>query len=218
MGQAARKQKRMKTQEEMGKRWLKRLENAVRKAMELRQSMDDAEAEFMYYLMDLEANPPIWLCGTFPTFLDLLEKFNICCPKRYERFRRTAKVIPMPTVKQIGVHGALEAFKVKNKQQRSALVIVLDKFRKDNDTVASKRTAAKYRKQLTGEPTVPAPLRHYGKEVELKKEIAQLKSVIKDFRRDLRAERKENVRLKKENTSLQQKLQRCQKSKGKKKK
>lgn len=198
MPKITKKQASKKTCEEMPKWWQDRLIRHIEEVMALRQAIDTAEAEMMYYLVNLEKRSDHWWCGDLPTFDDLLVRFNICSPQRYDRFKKTVRTIPEPLVRRIGVHGSIEAFKVRDIAKRGALITALHQFRQENHTVASRRTAASYRKQITGDTGIPSPLRRYGKALEDRKEIALLKSIIKDLKKKLRTERTENLRLHKE--------------------
>jgi hypothetical protein len=193
------------------KRWQERFKQFLQRALELRGELEKAEARLMYYLVEWEAKPNTWKCGEYPTFSDVLRRNCIIEVSRYDRFKKASKVIPIRTVSRIGVPGTLEAARILNPEHRDAMIIALDTFRKEQGTVASYETARRYRKDITGERSMPAPLVRETKRIELKKQIAVLKTEVMELRRALKVERAKTEKLTRERDRLQKKLERSKK-------
>jgi hypothetical protein len=212
-GKAVTVAKKAAVKKTQSKAWLKRFESFLRKALALRAQLEDAEAKLMYFLVDWEKRPEFWMCGDYPTFEEVIRKNCIIDLARYARFKRASKVIPIRTVDRVGVSGAIEASRILNPKHRDAMIIALDTFRKEQGTVASYDTARRYRKDITGEQSIPAPLVRESKRIELKRKILELQQEATQLKRELKAERALVAKLTKERDKLKQQLAKARKKK-----
>lgn len=144
----------------MTKAEFKRLSDQVRRmgheeliqfVSDLRTKADLAEAAFLMSLVAIEKTE-VWkkvcLLGE-ETFLDWLDKNNICKPSRYANFRQAADVLDHRVMSAIGVPASIRLAAV-DLDKRSEVQLLMLETARENQRPLSAQTATRKVEQICG--------------------------------------------------------------------
>jgi hypothetical protein len=84
------------------------IETFIRKAKQLRAHADEAERNFLLFLVSGEADRDMWQSSGSITFDSFLKSTGLCEPSRYRNFRAANEVAPK-LVASVGAHAAVQA-------------------------------------------------------------------------------------------------------------
>jgi hypothetical protein len=166
------------------------LEEFVAEARRLRAAADSSEREFMMYLR--EADLANWWMAHAATFAALLKKYDLCAPERYANACRALDLVPLHTVKTIGMHGSVALLSVPPEKRDEAAATLMVKAQ-NNGVPLSAQTA-----RSTLAPFLdpkPPPMTEAAK---LRQRIEQVEQENKRLRRELREKEREIARLNKQ--------------------
>lgn len=171
---------------------LNTLEDFLAEARRLRNAADFCEREFLDFLRRFEARRDLWQSKA-KTFDDLLSSSDICKPNRYRNWvRANDDQVIAPSISKIGVHGAVEACRIVNRQKRADAVEEMVRSVTLKGTVMSRQSAAQIVARYEPKPsTLPDANEKIAKLEEenerLRARVSKLTTEVADLRARLRA-------------------------------
>lgn len=166
-------------------------EELIRFVSDLRTKADLAEAAFLMALVAIEKTETwkkVCLLGE-ETFLDWLDKNNICKPARYANFRQATDVLDYRVMNTIGVHASIRLAAIDDAEKRDAVQLLMLETVRESRRPLSAQTATRKVEQICG--SRPRAFTRMTLVDELKSQLRAAKSKIAELEAEnerLRAE------------------------------
>jgi hypothetical protein len=161
------------------------VEEFVRVAKELRDQADASEQEFMEHLRVGEESEKMWRPSA-ATYDRFLKDNHIVDPPRYRNWCRACDLIPVGSIRKIGVHGAIAAARIHDDGARRTAVREMEALRAESGVPMSAQEARHVVSRY--QPEKSRALARVSR-------VQELEALLRERDREIRALKKENAEL-----------------------
>lgn len=172
------------------------LDEFVRRAKAVRREADDAEHRFMKFLCWAEEQD-FWK-GAGLEFTQILSRYDICRPERFLGYKRTWKTVGPEKVREVGVHGATAAGKLREPRAVREFISEVKSWEDTNKTSISEQSANRLLRDTKLRSAPQSSTKHHKTRETLVGENERLREQVERLKQENAALKKENRDLKKQ--------------------